>query len=84
MNAKLFFVPALGVSALLAVLLSPPPLRGEGGADDAVVTALLSEVATQQATISENQAKIDTKLATIAESVRVARIFVSRGGGKTK
>lgn len=84
MNAKFFFVPALAVSAFLAVLLSPQPLRGEGGAEGAELTALLTEVATQQATISENQTKIDAKLATVAESIRVARIFVSRGGGKSK
>lgn len=84
MNAKTFFVPALGLSALAAVLLAPMPSKGEGAADDAALTALLTEVATQQAAIIDNQAKIDAKLATIGESVRVARIFVSRGGGKTK
>ena len=89
MNAKTFFVPALGLSALAAVLLAPMPSKGEaaggaGAADDAALTALLTEVAGQQAAIIDNQAKIDAKLATIGESVRVARIFVSRGGGKAK
>ncbi len=79
MNAKSFFVPALGLSALLAVLLAPAPSKGEAAAEDPVVTALLGEVATQQAAIIDNQAKIDAKLATVAENVRVARIFVSRG-----
>lgn len=83
MNAKTFFVPALGLSALAAVLLAPMPSKGEA-ADDAALTALLTEVAVQQAAIIDNQAKIDAKLATIGESVRVARIFVSRGGGKAK
>jgi len=84
MNAKSFFVPALGISALAAVLLGPTPSKGEAGAEDAPVAALLSDVAAQQAVISDNQTKIDAKLAGIAESVRVARIFVSRGGGKAK
>ena len=79
MNAKSFFVPALGVSALLSVLLAPLPSKGEAAAEDPVLTALLGEVAVQQAAIVENQAKIDAKLATVAENVRVARIFVSRG-----
>ena len=84
MNAKSFFVPALGLSALAAVLLAPMPSKGEAAADDPALVALLTEVATQQAVIADNQAKLDAKLATIAESVRVARIFVSRGGGKVK
>lgn len=79
MNAKSFFVPALGVSALLSVLLAPMPSKGEAGTEDAAFAALVSEVATQQAAIFENQTKIDAKLAIIAENVRLARIFVSRG-----
>lgn len=83
MNAKFFFIPALSVSALLAVILAPPTVRGEGAADEPAVTALLAEVAAQQAVIAENQTKIDAKLATVAENVRVARLFVARGGGRT-
>ena len=84
MNAKSFFVPALGLSALAAILLAPMPSKGEAAADDPALVALLTEVAAQQAVIADNQTKIDAKLATIGESVRVARIFVSRGGGKAK
>ena len=84
MNAKSFYVPALALSALAAILLAPMPSKGEVGPDDPAFVALLTEIATQQATIADNQAKIDAKLAAIAESVRVARIFVSRGGGKAK
>ena len=79
MNAKSFFVPALGLSALFAVILSPVSSKGEAAAEDPVLTTLLGEVATQQAAIIDKQAKIDAKLATVAENVRVARIFVSRG-----
>ena len=55
------------------------PSKGEPGTEDAALTALVGEVATQQAAIFENQTKIDAKLAIIAENVRLARIFVSRG-----
>jgi hypothetical protein len=80
MNAKSFFVPALGVSALLSVLLAPMPSKGEaGGPDDAAVATLLNDVAVQQAAIIDNQTKIDAKLAMIAENIRLARIFASRG-----
>ncbi len=84
MNAKSFFIPALSVSALAAVLLTPLPSKGESATDDAALTVVLTEVAAQQTAIIDNQTKIDAKLATIGETVRVARIFVSRGGGKTK
>ena len=44
------------------------------------VEALLKEVQAQQIVIAENQAKIDAKLITLAEAIRVARIYSSRGG----
>ncbi len=40
----------------------------------------LKEVQAQQAQIAENQAKIEVKLVSIGEAVRVARIYASRGG----
>lgn len=74
-----------GAGALLGALLVPQPSSGQApAAGDAAVSQLLVEVVAQQIAISENHAKIDEKLAAIAEDVRVARIFVSRGGGKTK
>jgi hypothetical protein len=44
------------------------------------ILTLIKEVQGQQAMIADNQAKIDAKLATIAEAMRVARIYSSRGG----
>ena len=41
--------------------------------------ALIKEVQTQQAQLTENQAKIDEKLATVTETVRTARIYSKRG-----
>ena len=46
----------------------------------AQVLVLSKEVQGQQALIAENQAKIDEKLALVAEAIRVARIYSSRGG----
>jgi glucose-6-phosphate dehydrogenase assembly protein OpcA len=40
--------------------------------------ALIKEVQTQQTQMAENQKKIETKLADIGETVRVARIFAGR------
>ena len=42
--------------------------------------AAIKELQAQQALIAENQAKIEAKLATVAEAVRIARIYSSRGG----
>ena len=44
------------------------------------LVTVLREVHAQQTQILENQAKIDAKLATVGEAVRIARIFASRGG----
>jgi hypothetical protein len=46
------------------------------------VLAVVREVQAQQAVLADNQAKIDAKLAAIAEQLRVARIYSTRGGGK--
>ena len=74
-----------GAAALAGALLLPQPSSGQSPPNgDAALTQLLTEFATQQATIADNHTKIDEKLAAIAEDVRLARIFVGRGGGKTK
>ena len=67
----------LGVLALLATALgaqSTPPN------DLNQLEAVMKEVQAQQLQIAENQDKIDAKLATVTEAVRVARIYSSRGG----
>ena len=43
------------------------------------VAALAKEVQAQQATIADNQTKIDAKLAAIAEALRQAQIYSTRG-----
>jgi len=69
----------------LSVLLTCIVLRGVDAADpanalDQQVAAAIKEIQAQQATIAENQTKIDAKLATVGEAVRIARIYSSRGG----
>jgi hypothetical protein len=75
------------LSALLSALLlgtaSPafaaePPK--ESDRDQQQVVALAKEVQGQLTTIAENQAKIDTKTVAIAEALRLAKIYASRGG----
>ena len=42
--------------------------------------ALIKDVQTQQAQIADNQAKIETKLADVSETIRVARILAGKIG----
>jgi predicted nucleic acid-binding Zn-ribbon protein len=46
--------------------------------DQQQLTALAKEVQAQQASIAENQKKIDEKLASIAEALRQAKIYSTR------
>jgi hypothetical protein len=80
MKSKLFFIPALSLSAALAFWIGSPSSRGEVAGADRGLTNLLTEIANQQIIIAENQARIDAQVLEIAENVRLARIFASRGG----
>jgi hypothetical protein len=65
--------------------LSLAVLAGANAADpvapqDQQLLAVIKEIQAQQVTMAENQAKIEAKLATVGEAVRIARIYSSRGG----
>ena len=67
----------LGAFALVAASMagqSPVP------DENPQVQALMKQVQAQQIQLADNQAKIDEKLATLAETIRLARIYASRGG----
>lgn len=68
----------------LALLVAAPAAEAPDATQQQVqqVLAVAKEVRGQQAAIAENLEKIDAKLATIAESLRQARIYSSRSGGK--
>ena len=73
---------ALTAFLSLALLLPTPAAEAPSASQqrEQQVLAVAKEVQNQQVAIAENQAKIDAKLATIAEYLRVARIYSSRGG----
>ena len=48
--------------------------------DEQRLIALVQQIQTQQAQITANQDKIDSKMAEVTEAVRVARIYAGRGG----
>jgi NADH:ubiquinone oxidoreductase subunit E len=77
-------LPALTAFFSLLLLTAAPAaeIPGDNQQQEQAMLAALKQVQNQQATIAENQAKIDAKVATITEALRVARIFSSRGGGK--
>ena len=68
--------------AFIGALSFPASSSGQAAGDEQVIAQLVNEIAEQHNKIATNQQAIDLKVAAIAEQVRVARIYVSRGGGK--
>jgi hypothetical protein len=58
------------------------PSRAQTDTASEAAAPELKELRLQQIALQENEKKIDEKLAGIAEEIRQARIFVSRGGKK--
>jgi hypothetical protein len=56
--------------------------HGQSEVEGAQLDLLIREVSEQQTVIAKNQAEMDEKLAAIAEDLRIARIYVSRAGGR--
>ena len=73
----LYLMAAVCLAAF--TLFTPNRLTAQSDPDAATV-ALMQEIQTQQATLADNQKQIDDKVAAVAESVRQAKIYVSRGG----
>lgn len=66
--------------AVITLASSAPAQAPQESPVQAELAALIKQVRAQQAAMAANQVKIDEKLATLAESIRVARILSSRGG----
>ena len=84
MKSKPFLLATCAAVAAGVGLAVPTPSNAQAGDSPEAIQALITELAAQQTAITENQTKIDLKLAAITEDLRVARIFVARGGGKAK
>ena len=63
---------------LLMIFCTVAQAPDASGGNEAQLLALVKEVQAQQLQITANQTKIDAKLAEVAETIRVARIFSSR------
>lgn len=70
--------PAIFISILIALFFGTAQ-AADPKDDREQVLALAKEVQAQQAQIVANQKKIDEKIAELAEVIRVARLFASRG-----
>jgi hypothetical protein len=69
-------IVAMGLLAISPLFAQTAP----GEAEQQQIIAVIKEIRAQQTSIAENQAKIDAKLGALAEAIRVAKIFASRGG----
>ncbi|MBV9009947.1 MAG: hypothetical protein JO354_12400 [Verrucomicrobia bacterium] len=68
---------------LAAMAVACPIFSGQSQTTDEdrqQLITLIKDVSTQQTQLAANQAKIDEKMATLAEAIRQARIYASRGG----
>lgn len=81
MKPKSLALTFAGCAVLAAAAFFPIESSGQATAEeDAQVQQALAEIAAQQTILTENQAKIDEKVALVAEEIRVARIFAGRAG----
>lgn len=84
MNTRSILVGTFAFASVLGALVLPVQSQTPPDADAAKVAAVIQELQTQQKLLTENQTKIETQVAAVAEEVRLARIFVSRGGSVKK
>ena len=66
--------------AIITLGSSAPAQAPQQTSAQAELAALIKQVRAQQAAVAVNQVKINEKLATLAETIRLARIYSSRGG----
>lgn len=70
----------LTLLAVLAVAAAPIAAQSPAPDEAPQVLALIKQVQAQQIQLADNQAKLDAKLVSLAEAIRVAKIYASRGG----
>jgi len=74
------------ICTVAAVFVAVAPIMRPSNAQDqsAQLSNIVNELKKQQAELSDNQAKLDQKITDLSETVRTARLFMSRAGGKHK
>jgi hypothetical protein len=81
---KSIFLRGAAAVAVVTAVLAPRTSTAQAPGDEQAVLRLVADIAAQHAKIIENQQAIDRKMAAIEENLRVAKIYVSRGGGPRK
>ena len=81
MNKRPHLLTLACAAAVAGALLWPEPTQG-ADQPDATAAALIRDLQAQQKLALANQDKIDQQIAALAEELRLARIFASRGGKK--
>jgi len=66
--------------AFIMMVSSAPAQAPQQSPAQAELATLIKQVRAQQTAMMANQAKINEKLASLTETIRVARIYSSRGG----
>jgi hypothetical protein len=72
------FLSALVATCLALLVVSAS--GAEPSKESQQLLVLVKEVQAQQVAIADNQTKIDAKIVTIGEAIRLARIYASRSG----
>ncbi len=69
-------------AAILLTLSAALPLSAQApdARDQQQLIALVKEIQAQQAQITDNQGKIESKMAELTETIRVARLFAGKAG----
>jgi hypothetical protein len=69
-------------SILAAAIFAAIPLAAQApDTEDQQLLKLVNELTAKQALLADAEGKIETKVTDLAESIRVARITMSRAGG---
>jgi hypothetical protein len=68
------------ILASLALFAGVTGAQSPSADEQRQLETILRQVQAQQLQIADNQVKIEAKLATLAESIRLARLYSSRGG----
>ena len=79
MKRRTIFYSLLAL-CVTAFAITQNRVAAQGDLDSPAGAELLQDLQKQQVTINDNQKQIDEKLTNIGEALRMARIFVSRGG----
>lgn len=79
---KSYLLLGAAAAGIAGALSFPSSTSGQAPGDEQAITQLVAEIAGQQAALSANQQAMDQKIALIEENLRIARIYVSRGGNQ--